>query len=340
MIRPRTRSPARPPRADALALATAMARAQQKFGALDCKGTITAVEESAAARSRRARPARLAGAGARRARGRTLCSCADRIGDIDLALRAASRLRVARWLAGRVRGSAREVSRGRRELGDRRDRGRCRRRDSGATLWLDFVSDRQGAAAPRARARRSRDRGGGSARGAAISAAGRSRSSRSCSSRCRIRRRRSRRSQSTVASWKGALPSPEALADVLDKVHARAALIRHGDVVEVWGHAGKNEPLRRLGGEDGTRSVADADRAARADRGSRRGLERARAGSGSAAARRGSPRPRHRRSTRSAVAPRRGGCTRRSARPCSPARSRCTLHEQDTNTQEIRLHYP
>jgi hypothetical protein len=30
----------------------------------------------------------------------------------------------------------------------------------------------------------------------------------------------------------------------------------------VWGHAGQNEPLRRLGGEDGTRKLADVDRAA------------------------------------------------------------------------------
>jgi hypothetical protein len=65
-----------------------------------------------------------------------------------------------------------------------------------------------------------------------------------------------------VASWKGKLPSDAELADVLKTVHARIALVRHGDTVEAFGHAGLAQPLRRLGGDDGTRPLADVDRLA------------------------------------------------------------------------------
>jgi hypothetical protein len=65
-----------------------------------------------------------------------------------------------------------------------------------------------------------------------------------------------------VASWHGKLPTPEDLGWVLEKIHARAALVRHGDVVEVWGHAGPVETPHRLGGDDGLRTIAEADRAA------------------------------------------------------------------------------
>src|SRR5260221_8158955 len=65
-----------------------------------------------------------------------------------------------------------------------------------------------------------------------------------------------------VASWHGKLPSPDELGAVLTMIKTRAVLIRHGDVVEVWGRAGAVEQPRRLGGEDGIRTIADADRAA------------------------------------------------------------------------------
>ncbi|HTR52829.1 MAG TPA: hypothetical protein VMJ10_19075 [Kofleriaceae bacterium] len=64
-----------------------------------------------------------------------------------------------------------------------------------------------------------------------------------------------------VAGWHGVPPAGE-LDAVLVAVNARVALVRQGDRVEVWGHAGKNEPLVRLGGTDGVRSLAEADRAA------------------------------------------------------------------------------
>jgi hypothetical protein len=61
-----------------------------------------------------------------------------------------------------------------------------------------------------------------------------------------------------VASWKGAMPSPAELAKVLTAVSAKIAIVRHGDTIEAWGHAGAAEPLRRLGNEDGIRTVDEA----------------------------------------------------------------------------------
>jgi hypothetical protein len=65
-----------------------------------------------------------------------------------------------------------------------------------------------------------------------------------------------------VASWKGKLPAAPELAAVLQQVHARVALIRHDDVVEAWGHGALAEPVRRLGGDDGKRSIGDVDKLA------------------------------------------------------------------------------
>lgn len=63
-----------------------------------------------------------------------------------------------------------------------------------------------------------------------------------------------------VASWKGQRPSPADLAWVLGKVHARLALIRHGDTVEAWGQIGRAEAPHLLGADDGTGTLAEVDR--------------------------------------------------------------------------------
>lgn len=65
-----------------------------------------------------------------------------------------------------------------------------------------------------------------------------------------------------VAGWHGKVPPADELAAVLAEVNARVAVVRHGDVIEAWGHAGKAEPLRVLGGSDGVRSLGEADRLA------------------------------------------------------------------------------
>jgi len=63
-----------------------------------------------------------------------------------------------------------------------------------------------------------------------------------------------------IAGWGGKLPPPAELAVVLDRVHARIALIRRGDTVEAWGQVGRSEAPHRLAGDDGVAPVADAGR--------------------------------------------------------------------------------
>lgn len=63
---------------------------------------------------------------------------------------------------------------------------------------------------------------------------------------------------SRIASWHGKVPKPKELAWALREVDARVALVRHGDTVEAWGHAGEGEPVRRLGNDDGMRKLDEA----------------------------------------------------------------------------------
>jgi hypothetical protein len=62
-----------------------------------------------------------------------------------------------------------------------------------------------------------------------------------------------------VSRWNGVMPKPAALAKLLADLDVRVALVRHGDTVEAWGHAGLGEPLRRLGDDDGVRPLSEAD---------------------------------------------------------------------------------
>jgi hypothetical protein len=50
-----------------------------------------------------------------------------------------------------------------------------------------------------------------------------------------------------VAGFRGAVPAPGELAWLLAQVHARIALVRHGDTVEAWGQVGRSELPHRLG---------------------------------------------------------------------------------------------
>lgn len=62
-----------------------------------------------------------------------------------------------------------------------------------------------------------------------------------------------------VRGWGGKLPPVTELAAVMTEVGARVAIVRHGNTVEAWGHAGQREPLRRLGNDDGLRPLAEVD---------------------------------------------------------------------------------
>jgi hypothetical protein len=65
-----------------------------------------------------------------------------------------------------------------------------------------------------------------------------------------------------VASWHGEVPAPADLATVLGEVHARIAIVRHGDQIEAWGSAGRAEVPHLLGGEDGKGKLDEAPRIA------------------------------------------------------------------------------
>jgi hypothetical protein len=61
-----------------------------------------------------------------------------------------------------------------------------------------------------------------------------------------------------VADWHGQIPAPAELAWVLARVHARIALIRHGDTIEAWGQIGRAEAPRRIG--EGAAPIGEASR--------------------------------------------------------------------------------
>lgn len=63
-----------------------------------------------------------------------------------------------------------------------------------------------------------------------------------------------------VAGWKGAMPSPAELGSVLGQVKARIAIVRRGDQLEVWGRPGVGGMPHLLGGEDGKGALGELDR--------------------------------------------------------------------------------
>jgi hypothetical protein len=63
-----------------------------------------------------------------------------------------------------------------------------------------------------------------------------------------------------VAGWGGKLPPADELAWLLERVHARIALIRRGDRIEAWGQIGRSEPPHPIGGDDGAAPLAEVGR--------------------------------------------------------------------------------
>jgi hypothetical protein len=71
-------------------------------------------------------------------------------------------------------------------------------------------------------------------------------------------RGRYRKLAERVRGWRGALPPARELEAVLKEVGARVAIVRHGSTIEAWGHANRGEPVRRLGDDDGIRTLDQA----------------------------------------------------------------------------------
>ena len=63
-----------------------------------------------------------------------------------------------------------------------------------------------------------------------------------------------------VAGWHGKPPTPDELAWVLARIHARVALVRRGNTVEAWGQIGRSEAPHPLGGDDGVAPIAEVGR--------------------------------------------------------------------------------
>ncbi|CAN5591457.1 hypothetical protein BH11MYX1_BH11MYX1_16770 [soil metagenome] len=244
---------------DALALATAMALAQTNFGALDCRGTIAATTTALPLLAAR-QAAGLAVAELPRAWAYVLL-CADRTGDSDIAMRAAQRLRASGGssdVAPALLAKYPEVDAVPNVDPIEVD---VTTEVPGSVVWLDF--------APVGKAPLHLTLSPGEHIIAAAS--GKRRGflvGRPIKKQPKLVIEMADQEgplvviADMIASWHGKVPAGSAVGEVLDKLGVRAALIRHGDVVEVWGHAGHAEPARLLGGDDGSRTLADADRAA------------------------------------------------------------------------------
>lgn len=242
---------------DALELAGSLAEAQRAFGALDCAATTAASRAAigaAAARQAAGLPA------PELARGWTyVLLCADRTGDVDGALKAAARLRA---LGGSTDVPA-DVWAKYPAFDTLLDHDllplTITAEVAGAEIWIDF---QRAGVSPLATFVTSGEHviaaAVGSRRGWAAGTAVRTQPSIAIPMPDRIGK--FTQLAAKVSRWRGEVPAPAELAPVLAEVHARIALIRHGDVLEAWGRIGPSEAPRRLGGDDGTGTLAEADR--------------------------------------------------------------------------------
>ncbi len=242
---------------DTVQLAAAVAEAQRGFGALDCTAATAAANTAigiAAARQAAHLPV------PELARALTyVLLCADRTGDADRAMRAAAELRI-------VGGSSevpRDVWAKYPEVDALLDHElfalEITTEVVGAEIWVDFQP--RGSSPLKAFVAAGEHvitAAHGTRRGWA---AGRAIKTQTTLAIPMIDQAGANRALAArIAGWKGSMPAAEEIAVVLDEVKARVALIRHGDTLEAWGRIGRSEAPRRLGGEDGTGTLGEAER--------------------------------------------------------------------------------
>jgi len=238
---------------DGAQLATAMADAQSKFGALACKDAMAAAQTAISLAAAR-QAAGLAVPELARAWTYMLL-CADREGDAATALFAASHVRTlgASDVDAKVLARYPEVDAlSNREVIDLE----IKTEVDASDVWIDFKRAGKSplkiaiATGPHVIAAAS-----GTRRGAVSGTVIKSQPTvtvpmpEQAGTASSVGKR--------IAGWRGKMPSAKELEAVLKAVKARVAIVRHGDTVEAWGHAGEGEPLRRLGGEDGVRKLDD-----------------------------------------------------------------------------------
>lgn len=237
---------------DALLLAAALAEAQRAFGALDCTAA-TAAAKTAIGLAAARQAAGLAGPELPRAWTYVL-ECADRGGDATTAMHAAAMLRAV--------GGASDLLAKYPEVDTLLDRDQYALEITtevpGADVWIDF---RHAGTSPLKTFLGAGEHviaaGKGTRRGWAAGTA--TKAQKTLAVPMADHASPNAALAARIQAWKG---SPAELAAVLDLVHARVALIRKGDSVEAWGRIGKSEAPHRLGGEDGSGTVAEASRLA------------------------------------------------------------------------------
>jgi hypothetical protein len=242
---------------DGVLLAAAMAEAQRAFGALDCKAaTAAATQAVGIAASRQA--AGLAVPELPRAAAYILL-CADRAGDVDAAMAAAARVRAA----GGSSDVPADVWKKYPEVDTVIDRDLIALEITadvpGAEIWVDF---KRAGTAPLTVHLPAGDHviaaAAGTRRGWAAGTAIKTQTKLSVPTTERagtwseVGKR--------IAAWNGQRPTPSELAWVMTKVGARVALIRRGDTLEAYGRIGLATPPHRLGGDEVTSALADADK--------------------------------------------------------------------------------
>ncbi len=243
---------------DALKLAVALAEAQRAFGALDCKAanaaSRTAIGISAARQAAGIPVPELA-------RGWTyLLLCADREGDVDAAMTATARLRA---FGDRPAEVPRDVWAKYPEVDTMLDRDmfplEIKAEVDGAEIWIDFA--RAGTSPLKITLPAGEHviaAASGTRRGWAAGTAVRTQAT--ITVPMPDQRGPNAALAARVAGWRGKLPPPAELGDVLAEVKARVAIVRTGERIEAWGRVGRSEAPYALGGDDGIGTLADAPR--------------------------------------------------------------------------------
>jgi hypothetical protein len=239
---------------DELALAAAMADAQSKFGALSCADTLTAAQSAIAIAAAR-QAAGIAVPELVRAWTYVLL-CADRTGDANQAMVAATQLRTL-GITSDVDASV---------LARYPELDALSNRETleleivaevpGAEVWVDF---RRVGTAPMKLVLAS---------GTHVIAAAKG-SRRGVLTGTVVKKQPSvtvpmpeqanlyAPLAAKIKGWGSKVPPLADLEAVMNEVGARVAIVRHGDTVEAWGRVGKSDKLRRLGADDGVRPLGE-----------------------------------------------------------------------------------
>jgi hypothetical protein len=242
---------------DAMQLAAALVEAQRAFGALDCKAAVASAKAAVGIAAAR-QAAGIAVPELPRAWTYVLL-CADRTGDPDAAMQAATRLRA-------LGGSAdvpRDVWMKYPAVDTMLDREQfpieIKAEVDGADVWIDF--ERVGTSPLKialpagehviAAAKGSRR---GWAAGTAV------KTQATVAVPMAVSEGRYTKLAHTIAAWNGKLPPPAQLAQVFAEIKVRVAIVRRGDTIQAWGQIGRSEPPYQLGADDGAGTLAEAPR--------------------------------------------------------------------------------